>query len=401
MKLDMKKTGLIIAATSAFMATGIMADNHGDKFDSQMDRMVTVTEGTGAHLYGKFGMELLQKTAKKDKDADETSSIALQDGGNRFGVTYTKLFSGAVKSVVGNIEFQAETDADAGGWTLSGRQANIAVNLSNGGTLRLGQQNNHRVSSGGQSASWTGVETELNRGVNGSRYTGVSYVQNFGIASIAVMVGIDGTDDGAKTKATADKQEVVGFVGGNGATVTNTVRGTPETEEGNTLLDKTTLLLGINPTPELSLQLGYDAKAGDAKDDAQTESDIAFGIGYAAGPIVAHLGYAVWKIENRRDDDGNIDREEINRNSLSLNASFNAGALTPFIGYEQAEYDGKDASGNDLADSLTETAVAFAAGVNFGLFGGQSVVQFDSLTNAKGKEGADTTRILTGLFYSF
>ena len=369
MKLNFKKAGLIVAASGAFLAANAFADGHGV---SQMDRMVQVKEGSGATVYGNFGMELHQTSSKARKDADSVGGLGIQEGGNRFGVTFSKLGSGAVKSVAGNIEFQAKTDPDAGGWTLTGRQANVTVNLNSGGALTLGQQNNPRPGSGWFSNAWGAQASEFGgpaRGVNGSRYTGVKYMHGFGMGSFAIMLGIDDTDNGDKS--------------------------TTSTTSAQNALDKTSLLLNLKPMPALGVDVGYNKRVGDLKDDNREWSNLALAVSYTLPVANVHFGFGTYEETNA----GGVAKAKNEHTQMALNASFKAGEFTPFVGYKQRSFTHKDENGEKNDALKDETSIS--VGANFSALGGSSFVGYDSVTNGSGAEGADTTRIMTGLFYSF
>ncbi len=386
MKLDIKKTGLIIVASSAFMVANAQAADDGFS------------------VYGNFGAELHQTSSKANKDAKSVGGLTLVDGGNRFGFKGSKSYDGgAVASVSGHIEVAlpinsnadraAKIDFDGKKDGFNARQANVQVALRNGGTLGLGQQNNLRVGSGWMAASWDSHAAELPRGVNGARYAGIKYVHGFGIGSVGVMLGIDNTDNGAdETPPTVTPSET-SFQDAAGTTPTYDKKaGVPA--KANNAIDKLGVLLSLNPTKALGIQVGYDSAKGDNTEDPLEKTDTALAVSYGAGPVNAHLGYAM--------NAESAGKAEKNKNSISLNFSFNAGRVTPFLGYRQSTYGGKDAEGVDLADNKTETETGISVGANIAsILGGSGFVGYDAWANKEGTEGNDATAIKFGLFYTF
>ena len=258
MKLDIKKTGLIIAASSAFMVASVVQAEESFK------------------VYGNLGAEFWQETKKANKDAESAGGFTFVDGGNRFGFNGSKTYSdGAVASVKGHIEVGTAFDADKGATSFGGRHANVKVALRSGGTLGLGQQSNLRVSSGWMANSWYSYAAELPRAVNGPRYTGVSYVHGFGIGSFGIMLGIDNTDDGSKTKAAGASTKATTFTAGNTPVIEN-VEATPASEKANNAIDKMTIRLNVNPTKEVGLQFGYDSAKGDKSEDSKEKNSYCF-----------------------------------------------------------------------------------------------------------------------------
>lgn len=413
MKLDVKKTGLIIAVSGALMVGSVFANENEDdskrfsKLFGMMDELMA--EKKRVHVYGKFGLELHNTSEKAGENFDTVGGLGFKDGGNRFGANFSKFMEGgAVKSVVGTIEFQTEVDPDEGGWNLEARHANVAIHLRNKGTLTLGQQSNLRVSSGDMSKSWTGSDSALKRSVNGSRYTGVSYVQNFGIGLVGLMVGVDNTDDGQKRIPAA-----VRIPNGAGADTRTVLVDLPEgAKKDNQFLDNLSFLLSVSPMKALEVQLAYDSKKGDSKKYKAEESDISLGVGYSMGPISAHLGFASRVTNNSVREYKNgfsgakreISFKEQTIQSVSLNAKFDAGVVQPFVGVRQSAYETKfkrPSGGTVKSDFFSNAEVAISAGVNFEVLGGQSVFQLDVVSNVDGVEDAEKTRFLTGLFYEF
>jgi hypothetical protein len=381
MKLDIKKTGLIIVASSAFMVANAQAAEDGFS------------------VYGNVGIELHQISSKAKKDAKSVGGLTTVDGGNRFGFKGSRSYDGgAVASVSGNLEVGValngnDVGTDEGKSTsFVGRQANVQVALRNGGTLGLGQQNNLRVGSGWMANSWWDYAAALPRAVNTARYTGIKYVHGFGIGSVGIMLGMDGIDNGADETLPKVTTSETSFQD-EAATSTPTYdkkAGVPA--KANNAIDKLTVLLSLNPTKALGIQVGYDSAKGDNTEDPMEETDTALAVSYGAGPVKAHLGYAMYsKSQGKLAED---------KTSISLNATFNAGSVSPFVGYRQSEHSNKDAKGEKEDDLKVETGIS--VGVNLSkILGGSGFVGYDAWANKGGTEGNDETAIKFGLFYTF
>ena len=334
MKLNFKKAGLIVAASGAFLAANAFAAGHE----------------MSVKPYAHIGVELRSESA--DDGSTKTSALAFKDGGNRLGVKATK------GNVTGQIEFAAGGVNGAG---YSARQANVMIDLGNGGKLGIGQQNNIRVGNGGMSNSWTGSVTDLNRGVNGVRYAGVSYSQAIGIGSVAVMVGAKANDD----------------------------NGDVETSEDGNSINQMTARLTLSPMDALSVQVHYDNYDGDTN-----KNSIAAAVTYSMGAIKVYAGYNM----HTETQDESSDKTEAKRTDMAVTASFDAGVAQPFAGMSTVTNDDTKKDGND-GDNETESNMTL--GANFMVLGGKSYVQYDNRTNAKGVKDDKNNSISTGIFYSF